>query len=55
MVTVINTDDSPRFRDRTHAGQGLARKLPGATHLFEEPGKQEVVSRLAGEWFESHL
>jgi putative phosphoribosyl transferase len=29
--------------------------VPGATHLFEEPGALEEVSRLAGEWFESHL
>jgi len=25
--------------------------VPGATHLFEEPGALEEVSRLAGEWF----
>ncbi|MBN2112901.1 MAG: dienelactone hydrolase family protein [Acidimicrobiia bacterium] len=25
--------------------------LPGATHLFEEPGALEEVARLAGEWF----
>ena len=29
--------------------------VPGATHLFEEPGALEEVSRLAGEWFEHHL
>ena len=29
--------------------------VPGATHLFEEPGALEEVSRLAGEWFERHL
>lgn len=29
--------------------------VPGATHLFEEPGALEVVARLAGEWFVSHL
>lgn len=27
----------------------------GATHLFEEPGALEEVSRLAGEWFGRHL
>lgn len=26
--------------------------VPGATHLFEEPGKLEEVARLAREWFE---
>lgn len=25
--------------------------VPGATHLFEEPGTLEEVARLAGEWF----
>jgi putative phosphoribosyl transferase len=29
--------------------------VPGATHLFEEPGALEEVSRLAGVWFERHL
>ncbi len=29
--------------------------VPGATHLFEEPGKLEEVSRLACTWFVSHL
>ena len=29
--------------------------VPGATHLFEELGALEEVSRLAGEWFERHL
>ena len=29
--------------------------VPGATHLFEEPGALEKVARLAGDWFERHL
>lgn len=29
--------------------------VPGATHLFEEPGTLEAVSQLAGEWFERYL
>jgi dienelactone hydrolase len=29
--------------------------VPGATHLFEEPGALEEVSRLAGEWFDRYL
>jgi pimeloyl-ACP methyl ester carboxylesterase len=29
--------------------------VPGATHLFEEPGTLEVVARLAGEWFTKYL
>jgi putative phosphoribosyl transferase len=37
-----------------HAPSELAI-VPSATHLFEEPGALEEVSRLAGEWFEHHL
>jgi putative phosphoribosyl transferase len=29
--------------------------VPGATHLFEEPGKLEEVARLAAGWFVRHL
>jgi pimeloyl-ACP methyl ester carboxylesterase len=29
--------------------------VPGATHLFEEPGTLDEVARLAREWFERHL
>ena len=28
--------------------------VPGATHLFEEPGALEAVARLAAHWFERH-
>ncbi|HSM95801.1 MAG TPA: hypothetical protein VLT91_07145, partial [Rhizomicrobium sp.] len=29
--------------------------VPGATHLFEEPGTMERVIALAAQWFEDHL
>ncbi len=29
--------------------------VPGATHLFEEPGALERVAELAGNWFSRHL
>ena len=29
--------------------------VPGATHLFEEPGALEEVTRLAADWFVRHL
>lgn len=29
--------------------------VPGATHLFEEPGTLDSVSELAAAWFETHL
>jgi putative phosphoribosyl transferase len=30
-------------------------KIPGATHLFEEPGTLEVVAGIAADWFLQHL
>jgi putative phosphoribosyl transferase len=29
--------------------------VPGAGHLFEEPGKLEIVAALARDWFDQHL
>jgi putative phosphoribosyl transferase len=29
--------------------------IPGATHLFKEPGTLEEVARLAAGWFQKHL
>jgi pimeloyl-ACP methyl ester carboxylesterase len=29
--------------------------VPGASHLFEEPGTLEYAARLATEWFQTHL
>jgi hypothetical protein len=29
--------------------------VPGATHLFEEPGALEEVARIARDWFERHV
>jgi len=29
--------------------------IPGASHLFEEPGTLEAVAELAGDWFKEHL
>jgi alpha-beta hydrolase superfamily lysophospholipase len=29
--------------------------VPGATHLFEEPGALQTVAMLARDWFLSHL
>ena len=31
------------------------RIIPGASHLFEEPGALEEVARLAAEWFKKYL
>jgi pimeloyl-ACP methyl ester carboxylesterase len=37
------------------AGEAQIEIVPGATHLFEEPGALEQVSRLARDWFLRHL
>ena len=29
--------------------------IPGATHLFEEPGALEQVAKLASDWFINHM
>jgi hypothetical protein len=29
--------------------------VPGATHLFEEPGALDQVARLAADWFVRHI
>jgi hypothetical protein len=29
--------------------------VEGATHLFEEASKMDIVSELAGNWFEKYL
>ncbi len=38
--------------------EGAEKKLmvvPGASHLFEEPGTLEYAARLARDWFQAHL
>lgn len=37
------------------AGETRLEIVPGATHLFEEPGTLEQVARLARDWFVRHL
>lgn len=41
-------------RRQMHAPAEIAI-VPGATHLFEEPGTLELVSRLALDWCQRHL
>lgn len=36
-------------------GEKQMEIVPGATHLFEEPGALEQVARLSGDWFERYL
>lgn len=41
--------------DRLKAEEKELKIVPGATHLFEEPGTLEEVANLAGEWFKKYL
>jgi dienelactone hydrolase len=39
---------------RLHCEKAL-RIVPGASHLFEEPGTLEIVATMAAEWFSQHF
>lgn len=41
--------------DQLKSEQKELQIVPGATHLFEEPGTLEEVANLAGEWFKRYL
>jgi putative phosphoribosyl transferase len=47
-------DLNEEAHDRLRCEKRLA-VVPGATHLFEEPGALEEVARLAAAWFVRHL
>lgn len=44
-----------REASRQLPGEQQLQVIPGATHLFEEPGAMEEVARLAGDWFVRYL
>ncbi|MDO8586252.1 MAG: dienelactone hydrolase family protein [Armatimonadota bacterium] len=59
-LLIVGGDDSPVIQMNEDAMRLLRceKKLeiiPGATHLFEEPGKLEEVARLAADWFVRYL
>jgi len=49
-VIQMNRDAAARLRAAHHV-----EIVPGATHLFEEPGKLEEVARLTRDWFVQYL
>jgi dienelactone hydrolase len=59
LLIVGGRDPAVLDRNRAAAQQLLAAwrlvVVPGATHLFEEPGALEEVTRLAADWFLDHL
>ncbi len=50
VVIQLNRDALAELRCQAHL-----EIVPGATHLFEEPGTLDAVRRLAAEWFARHL
>jgi dienelactone hydrolase len=59
-LLVVGGDDRTVLELNRQAGERLRCEkrlvvIPGATHLFEEPGALEEVARLARDWFERHL
>jgi putative phosphoribosyl transferase len=60
ILLIVGRDDAPVIGMNREALEQLrAQKrleiLPGATHLFEEPGALEEVARLAAGWFAGYL
>jgi len=59
LLIVGGLDDVVIALNREALGLIKAEKelaiVPGASHLFEEPGKLEEVARLASGWFKRHL
>jgi putative phosphoribosyl transferase len=59
-LLVVGGDDIGviELNEQAYAALACEKRLeivPGATHLFEEPGKLEAVARLAAQWFTRHL
>jgi putative phosphoribosyl transferase len=59
-LLIVGGDDVPVIRLNEDALECMRTKkrleiVPGATHLFEEPGALEEVARLAADWFVRYL
>jgi pimeloyl-ACP methyl ester carboxylesterase len=59
-LLIVGENDSPVIEMNEEALNLLKIEkkiviVPGATHLFEEPGTLEEVARLAADWFVNHL
>lgn len=59
-LLIVGGDDAPVITLNEQAARQLSCQhqlviVPGATHLFEEPGTLEEVARLAREWFRRHF
>jgi pimeloyl-ACP methyl ester carboxylesterase len=59
-LLIVGGDDEPVIQMNRYAMRQMQAKVkleivPGATHLFEEPGTLEQVMALATNWFDQHL
>jgi pimeloyl-ACP methyl ester carboxylesterase len=60
-LLIVGGDDEPvidmndEAKARMQSAHVEMRIVPGATHLFEEPGTLEQVERLAADWFLRYL
>lgn len=60
-LLIVGGDDIPvigmnrEALARMSAAEARLEIVPGATHLFEEPGALEKVAALTRQWFERHL
>lgn len=59
-LLIVGGNDTPVIEMNRSAMQELCGEkrldiIPGATHLFEEPGAINQVAVLARDWFEKHL
>ena len=59
-LLIVGGDDTPVIDLNEQAREQMRTEckiviVPGATHLFEEPGTLEQVARLAAEWFTKYL
>jgi dienelactone hydrolase len=58
LIVGGNDDIVIELNEQAHDQMHCEVKLeivPGATHLFEEPGALEKVAKLASDWFVSHI
>lgn len=60
-LPIVGGNDEPVIAMNREALARLGRRdkklviVPGATHLFEEPGTLKEVARTAAEWFARHF
>jgi alpha-beta hydrolase superfamily lysophospholipase len=59
-LLLVGSDDAPVIPLNQQAYEKLLckkalRLIPGASHLFEEPGTLETVASEAAAWFKEHL